>query len=388
MDTTQDIAKVDQLSQVIRYVIIEQSESGRPTDIKINESFLGFKKVEDGSAVGLQGDIIDSIKSKVIFICALFCYLGIDLSKCRGQGYDGAAVMSGPYSGVQKRILDEVDRAVYVHCAAHNLNLVLNDAMNGILEIGKFFASLEKLYAFFAVSIKRWTLLSEILSSKRKAGSLQLKRLCPTRWSSRNYSLLAIRFSYADILQALAKIILTSNNASEQTDASNLKKDLESFEFVFQVVLHTKILIATNGVSQNLQKSDFDLWQARDLLQAARKELEEFRGEFEKAKSDAVELAKSWGVRVEFGQKRVKKTKRHFDELCEDQRLSDGDKRFKVNVFLACLDIAISQLNHRFVGLNQIVDSFAIIQPQVLLQLTAEELAKECDKFREKYYDD
>ncbi|KAF2898046.1 hypothetical protein ILUMI_08129, partial [Ignelater luminosus] len=200
----------------------------------------------------------------------------IDLSKCRGQGYDGAAVMSGPYSGVQKRILDEVDRAVYVHCAAHNLNLVLNDAMNGILEVSKFFATLEKLYAFFAVSIKRWALLSEILSSKRKAGSLQLKRLCPTRWSSRNDSLLAIRFSYADILQALAKIILTSNNASERTDASNLKKDLESFEFVFQVVLHTKILIATNGVSQNLQKSDFDLWQARDLLQAARKELEEF----------------------------------------------------------------------------------------------------------------
>ncbi|KAF2897161.1 hypothetical protein ILUMI_09014 [Ignelater luminosus] len=264
MDTTQDIAKVDQLSQVIRYVTIEQSESGRPTDIKINESFLGFKKVEDGSAEGLQGDIIDSIKSK-----------GIDLSKCRGQGYDGVAVMSGPYSGVQKRILDEVDRAVYVHCAAHNLNLVLNDAMNGILEVSKFFATLEKLYAFFAVSIKRWALLSEILSSKRNASSLQLKRF------------------YADILQALAKIILTSNNASERTDASNLKKDLESFEFVFQVVLHTKILIATNGVSQNLQKSDFDLWQARDLLQAARKELEEFRGEFEKAKSDAVELAKS-----------------------------------------------------------------------------------------------
>ena len=94
------------------------------------------------------------------------------------------------------------------------------------------------------------------------------------------------------------------------------------------------------------------------------------------------------GVEVEFCHKRVTKTKRHFDELCEDQCLFDGEKRFKVNVFLACLDIAISQLNHRFVGLNQIVDSFAMIQPQVLLKLTEEELAKECDNFRERYYDD
>jgi len=27
--------------------------------------------------------------------------LNLDISKCRGQGYDGAAVMSGKYKGVQ-----------------------------------------------------------------------------------------------------------------------------------------------------------------------------------------------------------------------------------------------------------------------------------------------
>jgi hypothetical protein len=47
----------------------------------------------------------------------------LDLNKCRGQGYDGAAVMSGISSGVQKRISDIIPRASYVHCSAHNLNL-------------------------------------------------------------------------------------------------------------------------------------------------------------------------------------------------------------------------------------------------------------------------
>lgn len=49
MDTTQDITKVDQLSKVIRYVKIEV-ETGKPTNINIIESFLGFTKVSDQSA--------------------------------------------------------------------------------------------------------------------------------------------------------------------------------------------------------------------------------------------------------------------------------------------------------------------------------------------------
>ncbi|GBP83441.1 hypothetical protein EVAR_103322_1 [Eumeta japonica] len=53
----------------------------------------------------------------------------IPLNKCRGQGYDGANTMKGTYGGVQKLIKDVEPNAVYVHCAAHNLNLVLNDAV-------------------------------------------------------------------------------------------------------------------------------------------------------------------------------------------------------------------------------------------------------------------
>ena len=35
--------------------------------------------------------------------------------------------MSRIYSGVQARIVANQPKAVYVHCAAHNLNLVLSD---------------------------------------------------------------------------------------------------------------------------------------------------------------------------------------------------------------------------------------------------------------------
>ena len=59
IDTTQDIAKIDQLSQVIRYVSVETNAAGKPEKLQVNisvetnaagkpeklqvnESFLGF----------------------------------------------------------------------------------------------------------------------------------------------------------------------------------------------------------------------------------------------------------------------------------------------------------------------------------------------------------
>jgi len=42
--------------------------------------------------------------------------LGLDIKKCRGQGYDGASVISGAHSGVQTRIRHIVLSAKYFHC--------------------------------------------------------------------------------------------------------------------------------------------------------------------------------------------------------------------------------------------------------------------------------
>ncbi|KAK1884134.1 Zinc finger MYM-type protein 1 [Dissostichus eleginoides] len=122
MDTTQDISKRDQISQVYRYVTIQRDENDNAKDILINEAFLGFVETVDTSARELQKKILDGIESN-----------GFDLSKCRGQGYSGAANMSGVYSGVQARIMEMEPLAKYVHYAAHNLNLTLNDSVKNIV---------------------------------------------------------------------------------------------------------------------------------------------------------------------------------------------------------------------------------------------------------------
>jgi len=58
--------------------------------------------------------------------------LGLDIALCRGQAYDGASSMSGAVSGVQRRIKLDVPNAIYVHCYAHKLNMVLLNTVEAI----------------------------------------------------------------------------------------------------------------------------------------------------------------------------------------------------------------------------------------------------------------
>ncbi|XP_068127278.1 zinc finger MYM-type protein 1-like [Hyperolius riggenbachi] len=278
IDTTQDISKVDQMSQVIRYVSIKRDISMRAIEVVIQEACLGFHVVEDQSAAGIEQDILACIAKK-----------GLSLDKCRGQGYDGAATMSGVYSGVQARIIERQENALYVHCAAHNLNLVLQDAVSDIAEISSFMTTLQQLYTFFGDSEKRW----QILSSFNSESSVTLKKLCPTHWSSRFDSLIALRFRYADVLKALSKIILVSSKKSEREEAMRIKTKLESFHFIFLIVLQSKILSVVNSLSKVLQSPSMDLSRTAQLIKTAIEEVSQFRNNFDEVKKNAVLLAQN-----------------------------------------------------------------------------------------------
>ena len=60
--------------------------------------------------------------------------------------------MSGCCSGVQQRIKQVAPQAIYVHCYAHCLNLVLVDTTKAVSEAAEFFAMMEKLYVLVSKS--------------------------------------------------------------------------------------------------------------------------------------------------------------------------------------------------------------------------------------------
>ena len=78
------------------------------------EFFLGVEHVTSTTASSLKGKI-DAMLSRH----------GLSISKCRGQGYDGASNMNGEFKGLKTLILRENESAYYIHCFAHQLQLAL-----------------------------------------------------------------------------------------------------------------------------------------------------------------------------------------------------------------------------------------------------------------------
>jgi len=61
---------------------------------------------------------------------------------------DGASNMSDMYKSLQKKIKDIESSAACVHCSAHNLNLVVNDAVKEITEMKMFFDVIRVFFFF------------------------------------------------------------------------------------------------------------------------------------------------------------------------------------------------------------------------------------------------
>lgn len=191
VDSTTDISKVDQLSVVLRYVVHSDKS------FLVKESFMGF--------VAMTSSTADAVSEAAL---ELLDKLNIPIGKIRAQGYDGASVMSGVYNGVQAKIKEKLDNpAPFVHCSAHNLNLVLQDCVGSISIVKDFFDCLGQLYTFIGSSYLRW---QEIMGTK----GLALKKMCPTRWASRFESVRAVKDRQMELIVYLTKLSLTGDKTS------------------------------------------------------------------------------------------------------------------------------------------------------------------------------
>ncbi len=88
-------------------------------------------------------------------VMALLSENGLNVANIWGQGYDGAANMSASYKGLQARIQRQNEEALFVHCHAHGLNLVLVETDKSSPHFVRFFNLVERLYTFLSSSSKR-----------------------------------------------------------------------------------------------------------------------------------------------------------------------------------------------------------------------------------------
>ena len=110
-DEVSDVSNKEQVALAVRYTHCDGS---------IQEKFVDFKPAERTTGVVLAKVIQSALES-----------YGLDLNDCRGQAYDGASNMSSSGAGVQGIITRQFPKALYVHCSAHALNLVISQCLLG-----------------------------------------------------------------------------------------------------------------------------------------------------------------------------------------------------------------------------------------------------------------
>jgi hypothetical protein len=145
-DESSDISLKEQVALCLCYV----DKLRRPC-----EHFIGVVHVDDTTYLSLK----DAIE-------ALLVSHGLTMTQIRGQGYDGAINMKGDIKGVKTLLMQEYPSAYYIHCFAHQLQLVLVAVTKENTDCKSFFDQISILLNIVGVSCKRHGMLNLRMSRK------------------------------------------------------------------------------------------------------------------------------------------------------------------------------------------------------------------------------
>ncbi|XP_050066136.1 52 kDa repressor of the inhibitor of the protein kinase-like [Aphis gossypii] len=281
----------------------------------VREHFLGFTKVEHVTGEYLADTILQILKEK-----------NLDLALLRGQGYDGAANMSGAFKGVQSRIASLQPLAFYTHCANHRLNLVLSKAST-VPSIRNTVGIITNIYNFLRDSALRTQLLNEKITElfpHQKA--VKAKKLCETRWVERHDGIL-------HFLEILPAIIVTLDELSLSNHTGSNAQSLSA------------AISITLPLSIQLQSINIDYTQSIEMINNVKNVLatirENSKTEFKNIFEETTLIAGKMDVDIRIP--RVTKTQCHRANA--QPQSTDLSEFYHVNYFLPYLDYLMSELN-------------------------------------------
>ncbi|AEE77585.1 General transcription factor 2-related zinc finger protein [Arabidopsis thaliana] len=224
-------------------------------------------------------------------IDSLFAKLGLSIKQLRGQGYDGASNMKGEFNGLRSLILRENSSAYYIHCFAHQLQLVVVAVAKKHFEIGDFFDMISVLINVVGASCKRKDRVrdefrkkleerinqGEIKTGKGLNQKLSLQRPGNTRWGTHYTTLLRLVDLFSVIIKVLEWIEDDGTDSTKRRQANGLLKYFNTFDFVFYLQLMLLILGLTNSLSVALQRKDQDILNAMSLVKSTKQQLFKLR---------------------------------------------------------------------------------------------------------------
>lgn len=243
-DETTDISTHCQLVLVLRYL---------DANSNIQERFFEFITIQNATADTIATALLERLSTILPHE---------QKAKLVAQAYDGASVMRGATGGVQRKIMDVYENAHYVHCYAHQLNLIMQQATSHIPRIGTFFSDLAGFSAFFSRSPKRTTVLDQVVAHR-------LPRASPTRWNFHSRAVNTV-YEHKDDLLLCFQTIRDSGDFDPPTvrEAGGFVRMLEDEAFCFFLALFHKIMPNVDMLFNQLQKRNIDPVFIKALVQS------------------------------------------------------------------------------------------------------------------------
>ena len=237
-ETTDTYGKI-QMVIVLRYELC-----GKPV-----ERFWGFLNPVDQRAETLAELLISELNVLV----------GQCTNKLIAQCYDGAATMSGVKTGVQQRIKETYKNAHFIHCYAHQLNLILKQATSQNSSVRVFFNELSAIPTFFSQSPQRLSKLEEF------SGKARVPRPSDVRWKFKIRTVNAVSEQKENFIKC-CDILETSRSESTGSGAVGIKRSLTDPDFDFWLNFFSKLMSHVDILYNQFQSRNIDPVKAdRDI---------------------------------------------------------------------------------------------------------------------------
>lgn len=233
VDETTDVSAKTQLVVILRY-----SRDGEPV-----ERFWTYLNPVNVNAESLTQDILHVLN--VILPDTKLT------KKLIAQSYDGAAVMSGRHTGVQARIKEKFPYAHFVHCYAHQLNLIMSKAASQNSQVRLFFGNLQEIPSFFRNSPQRVDVLNQLVQKRIPHGA-------PTRW---NFNIRTVNMVFEhreSLIECMERIEDSFNNHTVCSAASSIRRILLDKNFIFWLSFFHRVMPHVDVLFNELQKRQTD----------------------------------------------------------------------------------------------------------------------------------
>ncbi|XP_042226471.1 zinc finger MYM-type protein 1-like [Homarus americanus] len=248
-DETTDIYDKTQMVIVLRYEL-----QGKPV-----ERFWGFFNPINQTAEALSSVLHKELQTLI----------GDCPHKLIAQTYDGAAALSGVNKGVQTRIKEVYINAHFIHCYAHQLNLILGKATSQNTNVRVFFNSLSGIPVFFSKSPQRMAALENVAGHR-------IPRPSATRWNFKSRTVNAVH-EMKDALIECCSTLEASNSRETGSAAAGIKRIVNDPEFEFWLEFFSKVMPHVDIMFSQLQSRNIDAAKANASLKVFNSAIQKLR---------------------------------------------------------------------------------------------------------------